>query len=300
MRGKGRLDADRGSNSAPSIKVAEPTPPEEFADRSQDRSGARGLDEMIEDMPGTRAAKDKERAFPRDTSAKVGHERKRRKLPDPGETRKPMAARQRDDRSQRKNRTQESMSKREFDAMSRLMSTEDGEGSWRSLNDRLSEVVGDRQLLEEKDQRTLGRLDRAIQRYEAGSDRGHVVYLNVQTPGYINRSNIEGYVGNQWSEGTVVEFDRYSGAAHNMHEIEPPPDQAQRTVVFEIQTRRGMYLGGSQRVDDTGHLLPRGMRMKVAGTHVATYERPDGSTGERVVVQLVDDLDPSLEKKESA
>jgi hypothetical protein len=49
-----------------------------------------------------------------------------------------------------------------------------------------------------------------------------------------------------------------------------------------------MYLGRSDSVDDTAHLLPRGMRLRVAGSHQGNYQRPDGSTGRRLVIQLTD------------
>lgn len=290
------LDPDRGSSAVPSTKLGGMRDSGDFNERSKDRTGVRDLDDMVEQMPGNRAAKDKQRAYPRDTTAKIEHERKRRKLPAEGETRRPMSARQRDARSVTKNRAQEEMSGREYNALVDLLNV--GEtNTWVELNDRLSAAVGDRQNLDEKDQQLVGRLDRTIQRFERDSDRGHVVYVNMQTPSFINRSNLGGFAANQFKPGTVVEFDRYSVGAHNLHEVEPEASEAHRTVAFEIQTRRGMYLGGSSRVDDTSHLLPRSPRMVAVGSHTATYERPDGTTGERVVVQLVDDLDPSLKKE---
>ena len=63
-------------------------------------------------------------------------------------------------------------------------------------------------------------------------------------------------------------------------------------MVFEVATRRGAYLGASDSLDDTRHLLPRSMRLRVVGHQLATYVRPDGSTGKRYVVQ-VQDLDPA-------
>ncbi len=73
-----------------------------------------------------------------------------------------------------------------------------------------------------------------------------------------------------------------------MHEIEREDPDAQRTAVFEIQTLRGAYLGRSTSLDDTAHLLPRGPQYQIVGTHTATYQRPDGSTGRREVIQITD------------
>lgn len=290
------LDADRGRSKSPTQKQGVMLDEEEIVERRKDRAGSRELDGMVEGLPKmTRAGKDSQRAYPRDTTAPVDHERKRRKLPDESDVRQPISARQRDVRSAMKNRSQESMPATEYGAMAQLLS-QDAE-TWVGLNDRLSDVAGDRQHLSEEDQRMCGRLDRSIQRFEQSNDRGHVVYVNMRTPGFINRSNLEGFANNQFQPGSSVEFDRYTGAAHTMHEIEPGTDD-QRTIVFEIQTRRGMYLGGSRRTDDTHHLLPRGTSWVVVGTHSATYERPDGTTGERVVVQMIDQ-DPDQETKET-
>ena len=57
---------------------------------------------------------------------------------------------------------------------------------------------------------------------------------------------------------------------------------------FEVQTRRGAYLGQSDKKDNTQHLLPRGMEFEVVGVQEASYRSPDGRTGSRMVVQLRD------------
>ena len=96
------------------------------------------------------------------------------------------------------------------------------------------------------------------------------------------------FLARDFKAGTVVEFDRFTAGANNLHQLEAPGPDSQRTAVLEIQTRRVMYLGRSDRVDDTAHLLPRGMQLRVVGSHTATYQRPDGSTGQRQVIQLLD------------
>jgi len=73
-----------------------------------------------------------------------------------------------------------------------------------------------------------------------------------------------------------------------MHEVEPPAGVAADGPVLEIQTRRGMYLGRSDSLDDTAHLLPRGLQLQVVGMHEADYQRPDRSAGRRAVIQCLD------------
>jgi hypothetical protein len=152
----------------------------------------------------------------------------------------------------------------------------------------LSSNVGDVQQLDERQRTQVQRIDRAIQVYERANDRGHVIYSNVQMPEWINNSNREGFIRNNFVAGRVVCFDRFTLGTHNLHQVDLAPEQERRSAVFEIQTRRGMYLGRSDSIDDTAHLLPRGMRLRIAGVHQATYQRPDGSTGSRQVIQLID------------
>ncbi len=277
------LDADRGSSPIASTKQAETLDPQAYRERGAERAGARELDDAVEALPGlTRQQRDRERAMPRDATGELGHPRKARELPAPADVRRPLSSRQRKARSVSKRAVQDQMPATQYTAMSQLI------GRPQDLNDALSDATGDVQALPDGPRTTVQRIDRAVQAYERANDRGHVVYSNVAMPAAINRGNLGAFVGNNFRPGTVVDFDRYTAGAHTLHEIEPGEVGAQRTAVFEIQTRRGMYLGRSDSVDDTAHLLPRGMRLRVAATHQATYERPDGSTGQRQVIQLTD------------
>ncbi len=160
---------------------------------------------------------------------------------------------------------------------------------WRYLNDQLSAGTGDVQALTEKDQEQVRRVDRAIQSYERHNDRGHVLYSNVRMPYYINHQNLPGFLRNNFGAGDRVAFDRFTHATHQLHETAGyviDPDG--RVAVFELQTRRGAYLGQSDKKDNTQHLLPRGMEFEVVGVQEASYRAPDGSSGTRMVVQLRD------------
>ena len=92
------------------------------------------------------------------------------------------------------------------------------------------------------------------------------------------------------SPGTVLSFDRFTAATHSLHELDSTVQPTD--VVFEIQTDRGMYYGQSSRVDNSHHLLPRGMQLRVVGAHFVPYERPGQPPGERLIVQLVDHETP--------
>ena len=278
------VDADRGEGDV-STKRAAYLDRDVHQERAETRAGARELDAMIEASPGlTRAQKDRERAVPREANADLGHPVMQRALPLDDSVRVPPSARQRNARSAAKRAVQDQMPATQYEAM-HAMITDDS--TWRRTNDLLSENAGDAQELDPDTRRHVQRLDRAIQAYERGNDRGHLVYANVEMPTMINSSNLEGFIGNHFESDDVVEFDRYTGGAHSMHQVEATQNP-HRTAVFEIQTRRGMYLGRSDKVDDTTHLLPRGVRFRIVGTHLARYRRPDGTEGRRHVIQLVD------------
>ncbi|WP_217631145.1 hypothetical protein [Modestobacter sp. DSM 44400] len=213
-----------------------------------------------------------------------------RGLPEPDAIRVPLSSRQRKARSVSKRAAQDRLPATQFTATEALISRPE---RWSELNDALSDAAGDIQALDEGQRRSIQRIDRAVQAFERANDRGHVIYSNVRMPQVINRSNLEGFVRNNFPTGTIVNFDRFTAGAHTMHEIETDAAPEDRSVVFEMQTRRGAYLGQSDSVDNTYHLLPRGMRLRVAGSHQARYRRPDGTLGSRHVVQLVDLDDPS-------
>lgn len=287
------VDPDRGSGQL-GTKQANFMDISEYQDRAETREGARDLDAMVESSPGmTRQQRDRERATPRGAAADIGHPAMERLLPEQNSVRTPLSSRQRKARSVTKHNTQDRMPQTQYEALHRVITDE---SAWRRTNDLLSESVGDAQELDEKTRVEVQRLDRAIQSYEQNNTRGHVVYANVEMPSMINSTSLEGFVRNNFKPGEVLEFDRYTGGAHTMHEIEHTR-APHRTAVFEIQTRRGIYLGRSDSVDDTTHILPRGVRLTIVGVHQARYQKPDGSYGRRHVIQLVDSVDEP-EKKE--
>jgi hypothetical protein len=278
------MDPGRGASARLASVQATLATPSEMASRAADRAGARDLDQAVEQMPGlTRMARDRERAMPRDTTAPVPDPRMERTLPEPDQVRRLLSSRQRKDRSAAKRGWQDSLPDTGYHAVASLVTDTGYRGQ---LNDALSDVGGDAQQLDDADRVLVQRVDRAIQAYERGSNRGHVVYVNMRLPAELAGMDPVGAARSYLPAGTIVELDRFTGGAHCMHEIEV--DGGDRVPVLEIQTRRGAYLGRSDSLDDTAHLLPRGMRLRVTAAHVARYERRDGSLGRRPVIQLVD------------
>ena len=280
------VDPDRGSSSTPA-KRARLVDVDVFDDRADTRAGLRELDQMTMQLPGlTGLQRDRERIIPRDRSAAAGHPRMVRELPAAGTMRGPLSARQRNARRKDRRAAQATMSLAQLRTQRQVVTQPH---VWLSLNDELSEVVGDVQSLPDRTQDTIRRMDRSIQAYERHNDRGHVLYTNVQLPGYINPGNVTGFVRKNFEPGDRVAFDRYTAATHQLHETAGQlPNPTGSVVVFELQTRRGAYLGNSDKIDNTGHLLPRGLEFEVQGVENVTYRGPDGHSGRRIVVQLLD------------
>jgi hypothetical protein len=274
------LDPEAGISTTPASKPAGYRPAATYDDRAQERKGARQLDRMVEDAEFTRARKDLERAFPRATVPEVS-DRKSRDLPIPDSIRQPPSSRQRKVRSVNKHKAQSQLPKVGYTAVQTLVSDPD---RWNTVGEALSKARGDAQQLDEKMRSQVQRVDRAIQTAERFNDRGHILYCAVTLPHQVPQqaSNLPATL----HPGSRLDFDRHTMATHAAHELDVT--LGERDVVFEIETGRGMYLGRSDTVDDTAHLLPRGMRFEVVSAGEGRYRRPDGSIGRRMIVQLRD------------
>ncbi|MCA0296518.1 MAG: hypothetical protein LCH96_14650 [Actinobacteria bacterium] len=289
-------DPDRG-RSTPAQKVAVPLGQEQVIEREDERAGLRDLDARLERAEGmTRAQRDAQRILPRATPAEIPNPRMERELGSAGDLRGPLSGRQQKARRKASRAVQRSLPAVQYRALERVLDERTGE--WAHLNDALSDSVGDVDALTDRDRQVIHRIDRAIQSAEKANDRGHVVYSNVRMPPEINRSNLAAWVSRQYQPGDEFAFDRYTGAAHSLHEVTPVDDPAGRVAVLEIQTRRGIYLGGSEGTDDTAHLLPRGLQLRVVGTHEATYQSRTGERGTRIVIQMLD-ITPEPARRQS-
>lgn len=285
-----RVDPDRGTSSTAS-KRAQLLDVDVHDARESDRAGLRELDTMVEGMAGlNRLQKDRERIFPRATTAELGHRRMLRQLPEPSAVRVPLSARQRNERSKDRRAIHQHLPLVQLRAQRQLVTDLD---RWQSVNDQLSDHLGDLQEFPESEQQRIRRVDRSIQAYEKINDRGHVVYTNVALPGYINAQNVEGFIRNNFEPGRRLTFDRYTQSTHQLHETRESltgeeKDRSGQVVTFEMETRRGAYLGQSDKRDNTQHLLPRGLEFEVVGVHQATYRDPHGRRGRCLVVQVRD------------
>lgn len=281
------FDPEAGASGAPTIKPGGYRTPEAVDDRAGDRDAARVLDEMVELADLTRARKDLERAFPRAMVAGVPV-RKRRALPEPDAIRTPPSSRQRKARSKAKHAAQDQLSAIGYKALNTLISTPQ---TWEDIGKALSDARGDAQHLDDKARVQVQRIDRAIQTAEKVSDRGHIVYCAARLPHAVPASATD--LPAELREGSRLDFDRFTMTAHSVHQLDAT--MTGQDVVFEIETDRGMYLGRSDKVDDTAHLLPRGMRFEVVSAGEGRYRRPDGSIGRRMIVQLRDVTAPNEE-----
>lgn len=258
--------------------------PGEAQAREETRAGYRDLDRAVEQMPGlTRQGRDRERAMPRNLTAPAGHPRTVRELPEPDSVRRPLSDRQLRARAAGKRRAQGAMTDTQYHALGRLVTDPAHRAR---LGDALSDAAGDVQELPDADRAAVQRTDRAIGRYEHENTRGHVVYANLEMPAAVPAGHTLRVLREHFRPGAVVSFDRFTGTAHQLHEIEPAQDPGS-VPAFEIQTRRGIYLGTGS-TGDTTHLLPRGLRASVVSVHEAAYLRPDGTRGTRPVIQLLD------------
>ncbi|MFZ2529190.1 MAG: hypothetical protein WAX14_16295 [Rhodococcus sp. (in: high G+C Gram-positive bacteria)] len=275
-----RLDPEAGGDTTLISKQSGYRTAEVYDDRAGERHSARGLDSMVEDAAYTRARKDLERAYPRSAVRRV-NERKRRTLPIPDAIRLPPSSRQRKARSVTKQRAQSNLPRIQYKAMSGLINDTH---TWTDIGAALTDVNGDAQLLDDQVRTHVQRIDRAIQAAERENDRGHVVYCAVSLP--HDQPAEAKNLPSTLQPGARIEFDRYTMTTHAIHEIEEVIDD--RVVVFEMETARGMYLGRSDSVDDTAHLLPRGMIWEVVSSHDGRYRRRDGTYARCRIVQLQD------------
>lgn len=230
----------------------------------------------------TRGARDRDRSSPRDVSH-VDSDRLHGELPAEGEFRGALSGRQRKLRSATKNRVMAAAAASQHQAV-RTMLTDENPQEWRRINRSLHAGAGDAQQLDNADRAKVQRLDRAIQSYERLNDRTHKVYVSVELPDTHSDVRRLRDLPVNLRPGSAVAFDQFTVTRHNLHET--PGHDSSRHVVLEVVTSRGMYLGRSDSVEDTTHILPRGMQLEVASAGYATYETRSGGFGERLVVQL--------------
>lgn len=277
-----KLDIEGGSVSSRDIKAAREVAESAMTDAAFHRVASRVRDEARDDDASlTRATRDRDRATPRDVSH-VDSPRLRTELPPPEGFRHSLSPRQRKIRSATKNKVITAAPASQRRAI-RSMLTEDDSGEWRRINGALHGGAGDVQELSDLDRAKVQRLDRVIQSYERENDRMHTVYVAVKLPDTHRDVGDPDELPDNLQPGATVSFDQFTIARHSLHEA--PGHDSDRYQLFEITTSRGMYFGNSDTVEDTTHVLPRGMSCEVVSAGPALYEIGK-SYGARLVLQL--------------
>lgn len=277
------VDVEGGVISARDVKSAREVAEDAMTERSFQRLANQITDELRdEDSSLTRATRDRDRATPRDVSH-VDSDRLRGELPAREEFREILSGRQRKIRSTVKNQVMASAPASQHAAIGSMLSSEDPR-EWRRINEGLHHGAGDVQQLADTDRAKVQRLDRAIQSYERLNDRTHRVYVAVKLPDNHGDITKPSDLPANLQPGATVAFDQFTLTRHNLHET--PGHDSSRHVVFEVVTSRGMYLGRSDSVEDTTHVLPRGMQFDVASAEHIAYATRSGGFNERVVLQL--------------
>ena len=283
-RERGVIDVEGGKITERDLKAARAVAEEAMSEADQTR-----LSNLITDMARdkdsekTRAARDRDRATPRDMSHVESPRLRRAPLAEIA-YRAPMSARQRKVRSALKNRVMAAAPRSQHKAVDTMLASPDPT-AWQRVNDGLHHAAGDVHGLADKDRAMVQRLDRAIGSYEQINDRDHTVYVGVRLPDTVASVFDKRDLPAGLKVGSRIAFDQFTPATHNLHEL--PGHDDQQVVVLEITTSRGMYMGRAGTVDDTSHLLPRGMHLRLTHAAVVPYATSDGF-GERLVVQAQD------------
>lgn len=277
------VDVEGGVISARDVKAAREVAQDAMTEREFQRLANRVVDELRDDDSGlTRAARDRDRSTPRDASH-VDSDRLRGELPGREEFRETLSGRQRKLRSAVKNKVMAAAPASQHAAIGSMLTGEDPT-EWRRINGGLHHAAGDAQQLADVDRAKVQRLDRAIQSYERLNDRTHRVYVAVDLPDTVADVTKPEDLPDSLQPGSTIAFDQFTLTRHNLHET--PGHDSARHVVFEVVTSRGMYLGRSDSVEDTTHLLPRGMEFDVASAEHVAYATRSGGFNERLVIQL--------------
>lgn len=165
-----------------------------------------------------------------------------------------------------------------------------------ALNRALAATRGNIHDLGPEAQTSTRRLDRIISDYERTNVGVATVYTPIQPPAGMTNDQLADRFREMAEAGGGMTFDRYVVADHSIHEAvkAAPTTAAGAPLVFEYETARGAYLGGSDSVPNGTHLLARGNRVSVLGVKDVTVQNPDGSTFVQRVVQVSDRTDPDL------
>lgn len=251
--------------------------------REEARIAATGLDETM-----TMREADARREVPR-RRTDAANPREARPLPAPGTLRKAASSRKRKTLNKAKRSWEAKMPKNQYRTMQRTVADP---ARLEATNRALHQAVGMRSDLSPAVARHVAEIDRAIQSHEASNTGEHIVYakLNAPTPHGNSRNalwkRMERRAGEE--DSGPLQFDGYIMSSHSLGQIKDDGE-----AVMEIRTRSGAYLGSTDNPNNPNadHIMPRGASLRVVATEIVEYERPDGSVGQRRVIQMEDITD---------
>lgn len=236
-----------------------------------------------QDTSLTIAARDRDRATPRDVTEEPSS-RLQQQLPFREDYRSGLTPNQRKIRSAAKNRVLKATPAAQIKAIKEVIADEDPT-KWRTLNAQLHAADGDVQKLPDADREAVQRIDRVIQRYERNNDRYHRLYFSVKMPRSAGMIITPRDLPSTLRPGKRFTLDQFTLAKHDLGELPGTGTYDQEYVIFETVTPRGLYLGRSDTVPDSTHLLPRGMNFEIVDAGTAPFHTPDGGQ-DRLIVQL--------------
>jgi len=286
----GRLRLE-DTQDMPRAKAGGVSPAAEVAGLDQAHDDQRRRDRAMESIPGlTRATRDRDRGYPRPAGSEPTS-RKSATFPT-GPARNGPSKYQCAQRSTAKRTAQDRMRNTECTALRDLVTDQ---RHWLSLNTRLSDTFGAGSQLDDVDRVRVQRIDRAIRRYEETNDRGHLVYSGLTldddqlSEGGRGGRGLQEWLEAWTSSGDRFTFDQFTDTDHVPHKVAAAP------VLLEIETSRGIYLGGPTTAGPTSHLLPRGIQLEVVAVTTTTVTRPGQPPLQRPTVQLrvIDDREDS-------
>lgn len=249
---------------------------EREAIREESRTTAAALDEKM-----TMREADARREVPR-LRTDAANPNMDRALPAAGAVRGMLSSNRKKDYNKRKREWATALPKTRHDAMSRTMTNR---AALEGVNRELNSVTGAKSELKPAIRRRVERIDAAISDFERTNPREHIVYATLKAPfdRQPSRDALRDRLERMAQSGSSMTFDSYIPSTHSLGTVAESPD-----IVMEIKTRSGAYLGSSDTTPNADHLVGRGRTLRPVAVTEATYVRPDGTRGSRIVVQMED------------
>lgn len=249
---------------------------EREAIREETRTTAAALDESM-----TMREADARRDVPR-LRTDAANPNMDRSLPAAGAVRGMLSSNRKKDYSKRKREWAQTLPKTRREAMTRTMTDR---AALEGVNRALNNATGVKSELRPAVRHRVERIDAAISDFERTNPREHVVYATLKAPfdRQPSRDALRDRLERMAQSGSTMTFDSYIPSTHSLGTVSETPD-----IVMEIKTRSGAYLGSSDTTPNADHLIGRGRTLRPVAVTEATYVKPDGTRGSRIVVQMED------------